>query len=122
MSNITFQMGDKIAKFTSPPIHQHYNFRTDMEELCSCVVCPLGFVGIEVIGQHLRTQISSLSFLSLSLHRFCFFAQPFLFAVHLLCVCQSVCIHHVRQSVLFVTFSFRCSSILRCLSVLVSPG
>lgn len=35
-------------KVGSPPIHTHYNEETGHAELCGRVVCPFGFVGIEV--------------------------------------------------------------------------
>jgi hypothetical protein len=50
MREIKFQMGDKVVRMTTPPIHQHYDPETDLAKLCGHVFCPHGFVGIEVIG------------------------------------------------------------------------
>ena len=50
IENKPFQIGDKIVRITTPPIHTHYSSDTGKDEVCGRVFCPNGFVGIEVIG------------------------------------------------------------------------
>lgn len=39
---------EKKIKITTPPIHSHYNEKNGTSELCGHVVCPFGFLGVEL--------------------------------------------------------------------------
>ena len=39
---------EKKIKITTPSIHSHYNEEKCMSELCGRVVCPFGFLGVEL--------------------------------------------------------------------------
>lgn len=44
-----FQIGDKVVKITIPPLHTH-KYNDGEVRLCDRVICPEGYVGIEVVG------------------------------------------------------------------------